>query len=144
MSLSKKEIYRLVDALPDRDTQMVKRFIELVLMRSRAQDGVGEQPFFTLDEAAPILQLTPRRLRYLIHGGVIPAYKDGGRWLIRAEHLQELLTPEAREFLSHPFAKDDLTEEEKADSEEGWRQYLAGETKTLDEVVRAPENEPKD
>lgn len=73
MSLSKKEIHRLVDSLPDSETQVVKRFIEFVLMQPHAHDERGERQLVALDGAARVLQLTTRKLRQLIRDGVIPA-----------------------------------------------------------------------
>lgn len=135
MSLSRKEIHRLVDALPDRDIRTVKQFIEFVLMRSQIRDESRDGQYVTLIEAASVLQLTPKRLRELIREGVIQARKEGRRWLIRSEDLQNLLTAEAREFLSHPFARDDLAADEKESSEEGWREHLAGQTTSLDDLM---------
>jgi len=140
MSVSKQELRRLIDLLPDREVQTVKRFIEFVLTQNSAQ-SLGDRPSYTVEEASPVLQLTPRRLRHLIRKGVIPAHKERGRWLINAEDLQELVTPQAREFLSHPLAKDDLTEEEKVASEEGWREHMAGKTVPLSEVMREYEHD---
>lgn len=142
MSLSKKEIHRLVDALPERDVRVVKQFVQLVLRRSQAAgDRPEPEQSMTLVEAASILDLTPRRLRELVHEGVIPANKVGRRWLIEASELQDLLTPEAREFLSHPLEKDDLAEDEKAHSEEGWREHLAGQTTSLNDYRRKHQHE---
>jgi excisionase family DNA binding protein len=95
----------------------------------------------TLVEAASILELTPRRLRVLIHESIIPARKVGRRWLIEASELQELLTPEARDFLSHPLEKDDLTEDERAYPEDGWREHLAGQTTSLNDYRRKHQHE---
>ncbi len=141
MSVAKKELHRLVDSLPARETRAAKRFIEFLLARSRAQDTPGDKQFYTLEEASTVLELSPRRLRYLIREDVIPARKERGRWLINAETLRELQTPEAREFLSHPLAKDDLTEEEKAASEEGWQEHLAGKTIPLSELLKEYQHE---
>ena len=142
MSLSKKEIHRLVDALPDRETQTVGRFIEFVLMQSHAQGDVSQQPDLTPHQAAPILELTARRVRQLIREGVIPAHKDGSRWLIKAQDLQELATPEARAFLSHPLEKADLTVEEKARSEGAWDRHRAGDSVPLEDMIGTYRHEP--
>ena len=38
MSVSRDELHRLVDALPEKETRAVKRFLEFVLSRSEAED----------------------------------------------------------------------------------------------------------
>lgn len=143
MGLSRKETHRLLDALPDGDALAAKRFIEFLLMQSRLRGDLSGRQDLAPDQVAPMLELSPRRVRQLIREGVITARRDGGRWLIRAEDLQELLTPEAQVFLTHPLAKDDLTEEEKAASEEGWREHLAGNTIPLGDLMREHKHETR-
>lgn len=104
-------------------------------------DGPGHEQFLTLVEAASIVDLNPRRLREPVQEGVIPARKVGRRWLIEASELQQLLTQEAREFLSNSPEKDDLAEDEKARSEDGWREHLAGQTTSLDDFMRKHQHE---
>ena len=142
VSLAKRELHRLVDSLPDRETQAVKRFMEFVLARSDGQEILVSQDYVTLEQAAPALGLSVRRIRYLVREGVIPAHKEGGRWLIATARFQELLTPEAREFLSRPMAKDDLTEEEKAHSDGAWQRHLAGQSTPLKDLLKAYRDEP--
>jgi len=141
VSVSKREIHCLVDALPDRDARTVKQFIEFVLARS-TDTGSEERQYYALTDAAPILQLTTRRLRYLAREAVIPARKVGGKWLIAAHELQRLLAPEAKEFLARPLDSDDLTHAERAYSQEGWQEYLSGDTKPLAAFVREQHNDP--
>lgn len=38
MSVAKDELYRLIEALPDKETPVVKRFLEFVLIRSKTED----------------------------------------------------------------------------------------------------------
>jgi hypothetical protein len=133
-----------LDALPDHEARTVQQFIEFVLMRSRAHPD-PEDSQVTLEEAGAVIPATTRRLRTLIHEGVIPAHKRHGRWFIKTNDLQSLLTPEAREFLSHPLENDDLTADQKARSEEGWREHLSGKATPLDELMEKPCHEsPKD
>lgn len=143
MRAAKRELHRLVDSLPARETRVFKRFLEFLLARSRARGTPDNRQLYTPEEASAVLGLSPRRLRYLIRKDVIPARKQRGRWLINPETLRQLQTRGARRFLSHPLAKDELTEEEKAASEEAWEEHLAGRTKTLEEVMRIFGYEPK-
>lgn len=142
MDVSRSEIHRLIDALPDQDARTVKQFIEYLLtQRSLNQRGQEDQAYTLLD-AAPILELSVGRLRRLIGAGVIPARKVGRRWLIDPRDLEQLLTPEAREFLSQPLEQADLTDQEKTHSQTGWQEYLAGRTRPLAEVLREHRHEP--
>ena len=143
MSVAKRELHRLVDSLPTRETRTVKRFIEFVLAQSGPKGPQEDRPFYTLEEVSAVLGLSVRRLRYLIKENVIFAHKERGRWLVKAEDLRELQTPGAREFLRHPLGKDDLTEEEKAASEEGWREHLAGTTIPLSEILKEYQHETR-
>lgn len=142
MSLSRKEIHRLLDALPEGEALAAKRFMEFLLMQSRLRGEVSQQPDLTPDQAAPILELTPKRVRHLIREGVIPAHKDGGRWLIKAQDLQELVTPTAKAFLAHPLEKARLADEEKARSNEAWQRHLAGQSVPLNDVMGVYNREP--
>ena len=79
------------------------------------QEVVGSIPFRSTSSIGTFhgnLQITPGyMLRYLIRENVIPARKERGRWLINSETLRELQTSVAREILSHPLTKDDLTDQ---------------------------------
>ncbi len=50
MSLAKEELYRLVDALPEKETLAVKRFLEFILRETNTEDedwldaDLGELP----------------------------------------------------------------------------------------------------
>ncbi len=142
MTIARKELHRLVDSLPAREARAAKRFMEFLLEQSGDPFDHGEKQFYTAQEASVVLELSAKRLRYLIREGVIPACKQRGRWMIKTDTLRELQSPEAREFLSHPLAKEDLSEEEKAASEEGWQQYLAGKAIPLDELLKEYRHEP--
>ena len=131
-----------MDSLPARETGAAKRYIEFLLEQSRAQDNPNGKRSYTVKEASIVLELSARRLRRLIREEVIPARKERGRWLIKADTLRELQSPEAREFLSHPLTREDLTQEEKAASEEGWQEHLAGKTIPLSELLKEYQHEP--
>lgn len=136
MTIARKELHRLVDSLPAREARTAKRFMEFLLEQSGDPHDHDEKQFYTVQEASVVLELSAKRLRYLIREGVIPAHKQRGRWMIKTDTLRELQGPGAREFLSHPLAQEDLSEEEKAASEEGWQQYLAGKAIPLDELPK--------
>ncbi len=143
MTVAKKELHRLVDSLPAHETLAAKRFIEFLLARNRALSIDRAELSYTAEEASTLLGLSTRKLRRLIRESVIPANKERGRWLIKADTLRELRNAEAREFLSHPLAKEDLTEEEKAASQEGWQEHLAGKTTPLSELLKEYQHEPR-
>lgn len=142
MTVAKKDLHRLVDSLPARETRAAKRFIEFLLAQSSANGTASDEQSYAIEEASTILELSARRLRHLIREDVIPARKEHGRWLIKADTIRQLQTAEAREFLSHPLAKEDLTEEEKTASLKGRQEHLAGKTIPLSELLKEYQHEP--
>jgi excisionase family DNA binding protein len=137
---SRSELQRLVDSLPEQDAITVRQFIEYLVVQ-RTRGGGQEEQKYTLPEVAPILRLSVRSLRRLVREGVIPARKDGRRWAIEARDVEQLLTPEAREFLSQPLERADFTDQEKTYSQIAWQEYLAAQTRPLTEVLREQDHE---
>jgi excisionase family DNA binding protein len=143
VSLSRKEIHRLVDALPEGDALTAKKFLEFLLVQSQTKPAAwAVRDDITPNEAARILNMSPKRLRVLLRERVIPATKAGSRWQIRGQDVRRLLTTEAQQFLQAPLETANLTEEEKLSSEEAWAEHLAGTSRPLDEVSRIYQHEP--
>lgn len=132
----KEELHRLVDSLPARETQAAKRFIEFLLTRSRAQDAPEERPFYTLEEAALALRLTPRKLRQLIRDGVVPGHKAKGRWTIDRKALSPWMNPVGLALLHAPVMREPLSENDLHAIDAARRDYASGNTKSLDEIKR--------
>jgi len=59
MSVAKDELYRLIEALPEKDTPVVKRFIEFLLIQVKTEDqawleaDLGELPPYDWGKEGP-------------------------------------------------------------------------------------------
>lgn len=130
MSLSKEELHRLIDAIPEQESSTVKRFLEFVL----AESSSGRE--ITAGEAAKMLGVRARQLRQWLREGRLPARKEGSRWLIREKDLAAYSDPKAKAFLRTPISHEELTGDEKRRSDQGWQDYLNGKALTLRDADR--------
>lgn len=87
MGAPKDELHRLVDALPDKETQSAKRFLEFLL-----HEGGGE---LTPKQIAQRVNITPKKIRRLLREGKLPGRKVGREWLVRERDLEAVLDPGA-------------------------------------------------
>jgi len=59
VSVAKDELFRLIEALPEKETLVVKRFLEFVLIRDKAEDqawleaDLGELPPYDWGKEGP-------------------------------------------------------------------------------------------
>ncbi|MEW6425916.1 MAG: helix-turn-helix domain-containing protein [Bacillota bacterium] len=120
MSVSKDELYRLIEALPERETPVVRRFLEFVL-------SVAEREL-TPEQASARLGVSPRKVRQWLRQGLLPGRKAGREWRIKESELEPYLDPVARTLLMAPEDDESTTPEEDARSEKAWREYLRGHT----------------
>jgi excisionase family DNA binding protein len=132
MSLSKEELHRLIDEIPEQESSTVKRLLEFVLAESSS--GSGRE--ITAGEAAKMLGVRARQLRQWLREGRLPARKEGSRWLIREKDLAACFDPRANAFLNAPISREQLTDEEKQGSDRGWQDYLNGKALTLRDAAR--------
>ena len=59
--------------------------------RQKKEDSM-EQKYFTLDEVAAMLRLTPRTIRSYLASGALSGARVGGRWRFTEEDIQNLMT----------------------------------------------------
>ena len=71
-------------------------------MAERAED-VG---LLTVAEAAAIFRVTPQSIRNWIEWGKLPALRVGRRFLVRREHIQELLDHAQADDGAHATGRD--------------------------------------
>lgn len=88
--------------------------------------------WLTPEEVADELRVTRRAVYKWLNTGALKGAKAGHVWRIRREDLEAFLDLNGRN------GHDEPTAEELAESEQAWRDYLAGRDpgKTLDEVRR--------
>jgi excisionase family DNA binding protein len=125
MGLSKEELHRLVDAIPEEEDPAVKRFLQFVI----AASSFGRE--LTAGEAARRLGMRERQFRQWLREGRIPARKQGNRWWIREKELADYADLGARAFLRAPLSREQLSDEERRRSDKGWQDYLDGKALTL-------------
>lgn len=104
------------------------------LWRIRPEDldiflGVGEvaehEPLLSVEQAARYLShpatrtVTPGEVVDYIKTSRLRARRAAGEWRIRQEDLDDFLTPE-----------------EEQNAESGWQEYLRGEARSLDDLIR--------
>ncbi len=87
MVASKDELHRLVDALPDKETQSAQRFLEFLL-----HEGGRE---LTPKQIAQRMNVTPKKIRRLLREGKLPGRKVGREWLVKERDLEAVLDPGA-------------------------------------------------
>lgn len=63
--------------------------------------------------------------------------------MLREKDLAAYLDPTARTFLTAPFSKEQLSEEEKQRSDQGWQDYVGGKAFTLKDAEQRRPHGPR-
>ncbi|MEW6227213.1 MAG: helix-turn-helix domain-containing protein [Bacillota bacterium] len=91
----------------------------------------------TIAEVANYLAVHPKTVYNLLERGKLYGVKVGRVWRVPAEALESFLRENANRA-------ENLTPSEAAAAEAGWRDYLAGRSKPLDQVIREQLHERAD
>lgn len=86
----------------------------------------------TPEEAAKYLRVSPATVYRHLRSGRLPGAKVGQQWRIRKVDLDRYLSGDFDD-VDHD-EDDELTPEELADAEAGWREYLEGKARPWDEI----------
>lgn len=72
----------------------------------------------------------------MLRDGAIPARKIGGHWVIDSPDLAAYMDPVSQALLRAPVTRERLSDDDIRAIEEGRREVLSGNTKSLDEIKR--------
>ena len=53
--------------------------------------------YYTINEVAKLLRLTPQAVQWRCRNGKLRAFKDGGRWLVSDETVFQLITGDEKD-----------------------------------------------
>ncbi|MCL6559368.1 MAG: helix-turn-helix domain-containing protein [Firmicutes bacterium] len=85
--MPRKELHQLIDALPEKEIPLAKRFLEFLLNKG------GKE--LTPKQVAKKVNTTPSKIRKLLREGKLPGRKVGREWLISEGDLETVLDPNA-------------------------------------------------